>query len=597
MRTLAFIGLSAWFVEYALGACTGMSSADSGICPASQCTSLVNDFSNNATFASYGVSQTTNTQFVSELSPDYASLTSDGLTLSLVKSGTGYQGSTVYFTDWVQYGTITVQIRSGSTTSGVVSSLQLQDESGTSIDMDWIGSSPNSVQANYYIENQLELSQATASSLTNSPTSSFITYKIVWLPDSLTWYANGFAIRTVNRKDTWAEGEQKYKYPSNASRLSFSIWNAADSSNSAMTQQWAGSIPSASTETQFSMAVGRVQIDCYSNTTDSADSSQRSTASNSSSMPAESASEVDLSNFGLSSQNSSPSSISTSPSGGNDLSRWLAEQNMSLGARQLDASIGELLQSSNEFTSDAGSKEPNNEYAGFNLDNILDLMAGDESGNVDFGAIGFELANNLANVVDMNEVGSFATTIGLMMSGIGTAAEIQRQRGGALDLAAQQNNVMSNPVLSSGISALIGQVLAAQQAGSSDGFDYNAANNAMKLDSLDMANLLESVTRGRESSVDVDIHNIANVVDSLLGDMPMHNSKANARAGSSKKATNVPGLTDSISSRADGKPVPRNAASALNDFINGNDTSNISDIAQAIGIRNFFKAEEKVIPD
>ncbi|KAJ1796041.1 (ABC) transporter [Coemansia sp. RSA 2399] len=264
---------------------------------------------------------------------------------------------------------------------------------------------------------------------------------------------------------------------------------------------------------------------------------------------------------------------------------------------ELDARIDEILQSPNKLEPDAGTQEANSEYAGFNLDNILDLMAGDESGNVDFGAIGFELANNLANVVDMNEVGSFATTFGLMMSGIGTAAEIQRQRGGASDLAALQNNVIPNPVLNSGISALIGQVLAAQQAGSSGGSNYNAANNALNLDGLDMARLLESVAGGSGSAIDVDIHNIANVVDSLLGDVPTHNTKTNAEAGSSKKAANVPGPSDSVSSSADGKSGPRNAASALNDFINGNDTSNISDIAQAIGIRNFFKVEEKVIPD
>ncbi|KAJ2557229.1 putative glycosidase CRH2 [Coemansia sp. RSA 1933] len=311
-----------------------MSSADSGACPASQCASVTNDFSNNDTFASYGSSISADTQFVSELSPDYASITSDGLSLSLVKSGTSYQGTTVYFTEWIQYGVITAQIQSGSTASGVVSSLQLQDESGASIDMDWIGNSPNSVQANYYVESQLELSQAASSSLTNDPTGSFVTYKIVWLPDSLTWYANGFAIRTVNRKDTWAEGEQKYKYPSNASRLSFSIWNAADSSDPSAVQQWAGSIPSSSTEAQFTMTVKRVQIQCYSNSTDSADISQSSDEGDSSASSSGSASEVDLSNFGLSTQDSSSSSDSTGSSGGNNLSRWLAEQNMSSGARQ-----------------------------------------------------------------------------------------------------------------------------------------------------------------------------------------------------------------------------------------------------------------------
>ncbi|KAJ2669379.1 putative glycosidase CRH2, partial [Coemansia sp. RSA 1285] len=315
MRLLASIGIATLLVDYALGACTGMNAADSGACPVSQCASLVDDFSSNDTLASSGTSTLpSNAQFVSELSPDYASITGDGLTLSLVKSGSGYKGTTVYFTKWIEYGVITARIRTGSDTPGVISSLQLQDESGTSIDMDWVGNSPNSVQANYYTENQLELSQATSASLTSNPASSFSIYKIVWLPDSLTWYANGFAVRTVNRMDTWAEGEQRFKYPSSASRLSFSIWSASDASNPELTQQWAGTIPSTSTETQFSMTIARVQVDCYTNTTDAAKSSvspQSSASNDSSFVSPKSVTEVDLSNFGLSSQEPT-SSLSSS---------------------------------------------------------------------------------------------------------------------------------------------------------------------------------------------------------------------------------------------------------------------------------------------
>ncbi|KAJ1772909.1 (ABC) transporter [Coemansia sp. RSA 1843] len=550
----------------------------------------------------------------------YASIGSDGLSLSLVKSDAGYKGSTVYFTEWVQYGVITAQIRSGSTTPGVVSSLQLQDESGTSIDMDWVGSSPKSVQANYYVENQLELSQATTSSLTSDPTSSFITYKIVWLPDSLTWYANGFAVRTVNRRDTWAEGEQKFKYPSNASRLSFSIWNAADSPNADMTQQWAGSIPSTSTNTKFSMTVERVQIDCYSNTTGSAkseDSPQSSDLSGSSFASTKSATEVDLSNFGLSSQDSAnPSLSSTSSSPTEDYvnsgsqydiiiqklpmredleeTTTSSEQGSKFGEDSLEqpnSSSDDIQQSNKAPISKSENPNPHIENAGFNLDNILDLMAGDESGNVDFGAIGIELANNLANVVDMNEVGSFATTLGLMMSGIGTAAEIQRLRGGASDSAAHQNNGIPNAALNNGISALIGQILATQQA-SAGGSDSNAGNQALNIDGIDMAKLLDSVAGGSADAGDIDINHIAGVVDSILGDDSAQRVTANAKANSistsnSKKIGYGPSSSDNSNS---GNAGTRSAASALNDFINGNDTSNISDIAQAIGIHCLLPA-------
>ncbi|KAJ2324171.1 hypothetical protein GGI00_005409, partial [Coemansia sp. RSA 2681] len=67
----------------------------------------------------------------------------------------------------------------------------------------------------------------------------------------------------------------------------------------------------------------------------------------------------------------------------------------------------------------------------FNLDNLLDLMAGDANGDVNFNAIVSELTSNLGNVIDINEVGSMAATLGIMMSGMGAVAELQRQ--GVLD--------------------------------------------------------------------------------------------------------------------------------------------------------------------
>ncbi|KAJ2557230.1 hypothetical protein EV175_001476, partial [Coemansia sp. RSA 1933] len=252
----------------------------------------------------------------------------------------------------------------------------------------------------------------------------------------------------------------------------------------------------------------------------------------------------------------------------------------------------------NVLNSNSEAAEAQDDNPGFNLDNILDLMAGDESGNVDFGAIGIELASNLVNVVDMNELGNFATTFGLMMSGLGTAAEIQRQRGGTSEQGTQQNGGIPNVAINSGLSALIGQVLSAQQA-NSGGFNANSGNQGINLDGMDMAKLLETVMAGSGGgSGDSGMQHIADVVDSILGEDTSY--KASTASGKERASMNVgsgPGSPENIIGSATGKSVPRNAASAFNDFINGNDTSNISDIAQAIGIRNFFKTEEKTIPD
>ncbi|KAJ2489356.1 putative glycosidase CRH2 [Coemansia sp. RSA 2050] len=237
---------------------------------------------------------------------------------------------------WIHYGTITAVIRSGSTAPGVVSSLQLQDSAGSSIDMDWVGISSNRVQANYYTSGQLALSEAAAPVLPRDPTESFIEYRIVWLPNSLTWYANGLAVRTVNRRDTWAEGEQRFHYPDQPARLSFSIWDSANSINPGLTQTWAGSLASYSAETQFTMAVKSVTVQCYSNFTKPVSHDTNATFATSSTLASttdsaptsSSAPSSNLSNFGRDPEQSAKTdtskSLSAVASPSDDLSSWLA---------------------------------------------------------------------------------------------------------------------------------------------------------------------------------------------------------------------------------------------------------------------------------
>ncbi|KAI8318859.1 concanavalin A-like lectin/glucanase [Martensiomyces pterosporus] len=267
---------------------------------------------------------------------------------------------------WINYGTITATIKSGSTVPGVVSSLHLQDSKGSSLNMDWVGLSSNRVQTYTYTNGQVQLSQAIAPILAVNATSTFVKYKIVWLPDSISWYANGLAIRTLYRKDTWSEGEQRFNYPSNAARLSFSIWDSSKSINPPMTQSWAGSISSAYPDgTKFDMQVQSVSIDCYSNSTannqgsipvlhgtsNTTSASASPQKPQSSSVPAPAAS-YDLSNFGLApsaASSKSEKSSSSAPTardsgGGDDVSKYLAANSrnaasLSRGAGLLTSSL------------------------------------------------------------------------------------------------------------------------------------------------------------------------------------------------------------------------------------------------------------------
>ncbi|KAJ1864810.1 (ABC) transporter [Coemansia sp. RSA 989] len=197
-------------------------------------------------------------------------------------------------------------------------------------------------------------------------------------------------------------------------------------------------------------------------------------------------------------------------------------------------------------------------------------MAGDDNGNVDFGAIGVELASNLANVFDMNEVGSMATTLGLMLTGIGATNELQRRSdangGSAQDQAA-------NLMLNNGIAALVGQVLSNQQLAA-------RATNGNELHSFELPNaaqVQELLANGLSGA------DLIQGLTSIESHMPADSQKG-ARLAKDTRPTTANGGT-------------RNIASAMFDFVNGNDTANLAGVAQAFGIRNFFQTEEKKIPD
>jgi len=53
----------------------------------------------------------------------------------------------------------------------------------------------------------------------------FVTYGIDWTADSITWYANGNAVRTLNREDT-KDDSGDYLYPTDSSQLQLSVWDA-----------------------------------------------------------------------------------------------------------------------------------------------------------------------------------------------------------------------------------------------------------------------------------------------------------------------------------------------------------------------------------
>ncbi|KAJ2533995.1 (ABC) transporter [Coemansia sp. RSA 1935] len=232
-----------------------------------------------------------------------------------------------------------------------------------------------------------------------------------------------------------------------------------------------------------------------------------------------------------------------------------------------------------------------NDYGGFNIDGILDLMEGDDNGNVDFGAIGMELATNLATVIDMNEVGTMATTLGLMLAGIGASNEIQRQNG--MDSASQQVQA-TNFMLNNGIAALVGQMLNNQQGELQTGAKSKMGDQNGPLGMSDMASLYGMLAEGLTG--DASNPDISNIVGNILN----NNARSSANTSNKQRLAVQPGKSDTIADAIDsvvGSESARSITGAMADFVNGNDTADLTGIAQAIGIRNFFRTEEKNIPD
>ncbi|KAJ2855634.1 (ABC) transporter, partial [Coemansia erecta] len=254
---------------------------------------------------------------------------------------------------------------------------------------------------------------------------------------------------------------------------------------------------------------------------------------------------------------------------------------------------------------------------GFNLDNILNLMAGDNEGNVNFNAIGIELAQNIANVIDMNEVGNMATTLGLMMSGIGAANEIQRQSSGNIN--ALEND--QTAIINSGVSVLLQQILSSPQGSADSNPRQNGGNelNAAGGNGFDTSQLVNLVASGQGNNLDAQ--GIANVIGNIMGssqnaqpqevkrDTEQDNSIAdkstsvssNEKTRNSQKpsgmAVNNKSNTSTAASSASASTGVRKIASLMNDLVNGDDMSGMASIAQAIGVRNFFKTDDKKIPD
>ncbi|KAG0203360.1 hypothetical protein BGX28_004358 [Mortierella sp. GBA30] len=164
------------------------------------------------------------------------------------------------------YGTVTARIKSGSPTGGIVSSFIYRSSlTGDEIDYEWVGKEPTEVQSNFYWHTpasmdpkDIDYSHSRRKSLGIDLSQEYQTYTIEWLPDSLTWFINGQAVRTLLR----SEANNGTQYPSTPSQIQFSIWDGGLSE--AETREWAGGPTDWVSQSTYEMFVDWVDIKCYS---------------------------------------------------------------------------------------------------------------------------------------------------------------------------------------------------------------------------------------------------------------------------------------------------------------------------------------------
>ncbi|ORY30519.1 concanavalin A-like lectin/glucanase [Rhizoclosmatium globosum] len=149
-------------------------------------------------------------------------------------------GVRVSSTAWVLYGTwesrFTVLPSPGLVTA-FISFSEERDE------IDWEVTKDNTIgQPNFFYRGNFVAQNWPLTGLMENigydATNQFVTFKVDWTPDAITWYINGNAVKTYYKADTCDSNGQNCKYPSTPSRIQFALWDAG--AGAPGSRNWAG---------------------------------------------------------------------------------------------------------------------------------------------------------------------------------------------------------------------------------------------------------------------------------------------------------------------------------------------------------------------
>lgn len=180
--------------------------------------------------------------------------------ISTTQSGLGFTISkrfdapTVASAWYFFFGRAEVHIRAAWGT-GIVSAIVLESDDLDEIDWEFIGGAPNEVQTNYFGKGNTTTWDRGGRHGVQDTQHSTHNYTIDWNPQAITWYIDGYPVRTLNYQD--AVGG--LNFPQTPMRLKLGIWAGGDPDNAKGTIEWAGGETDYS-KCPFTMYVERVSV-------------------------------------------------------------------------------------------------------------------------------------------------------------------------------------------------------------------------------------------------------------------------------------------------------------------------------------------------
>ncbi|KAK8193535.1 cell wall glucanase [Phyllosticta capitalensis] len=179
----------------------------------------------------------------------------------------GSVGTLLASTHYVWYGKISAKLRT-SQGAGVVTAFILMSDVKDEIDFEFIGTTLNQAQSNYYWQGILDYNNGGKHDTSNTFDNEH-EYTIDWQPDQLTWSIDGNVVRTLKKSDTWNATSGAFAYPQTPSRVQLSLWPAGLASNGKGTIEWAGGLidwsagSPAMQNGYYYASVSSVDVECY----------------------------------------------------------------------------------------------------------------------------------------------------------------------------------------------------------------------------------------------------------------------------------------------------------------------------------------------